>query len=56
MPKVDGIYNADYCRRPAGRGCLYRAGCNNYLAKPVAFAGVLKRLGLFISIVKVSKI
>ncbi|MDA8243196.1 MAG: response regulator [Elusimicrobia bacterium] len=37
----------------------YRAGCNNYLTKPVAFtrfAEIVKRLGLFISIVKVAKI
>lgn len=37
----------------------YRAGCNSYLTKPVAsarFAEVVKRLGLFIPIVKVSKI
>lgn len=37
----------------------YKAGCNNYLTKPVAFtpfAEVIKRLGLFISIVKVPKI
>ncbi len=37
----------------------YRAGCNNYLTKPVAFARfaeIVKRLGLFISIVKVAKI
>ncbi|MBI4351805.1 MAG: response regulator [Elusimicrobia bacterium] len=37
----------------------YAAGCNNYLTKPVAFsrfAEVIKRLGLFISIVKVTKL
>ncbi len=37
----------------------YRAGCNNYLTKPVAFAQfaeVVKRLGLFISIVKVARL
>ncbi len=37
----------------------YRAGCNNYLTKPVAFARfaeIVKRLGLFISIVKVARI
>lgn len=37
----------------------YRAGCNSYLTKPVAFAQfaeMVKRLGLFISIVKVAKI
>jgi len=35
-----------------------RAGCNNYPTKPVAFAQfaeVVKRLGLFISIVKVAR-
>ncbi len=37
----------------------YELGCNNYLVKPVEFerfAEVIKRLGLFIMIVKVSKI
>lgn len=37
----------------------YQAGCNNYLTKPVAFAqfaDVIKRLGLFISVVKVSRL
>ncbi len=36
----------------------YELGCNNYLVKPVEFekfAEVLKRLGLFLMIVKVSK-
>lgn len=34
----------------------YKAGCNNYLTKPVAFprfAEVIRRLGLFISVMKV---
>lgn len=37
----------------------YELGCNNYLVKPVAFekfAEVIKRLGLFIMIVKISKL
>lgn len=37
----------------------YKAGCNSYLTKPVAFsqfAEVIKRLGLFISVIKVSKL
>ncbi len=37
----------------------YELGCNNYLVKPVEFekfAEVIKRLGLFLMIVKVSKI
>jgi CheY-like chemotaxis protein len=37
----------------------YDLGCNNYLTKPVEFekfAEVIKRLGLFLMIVKVSKI
>jgi CheY-like chemotaxis protein len=37
----------------------YELGCNNYLTKPVEFekfAEVIKRLGLFLMIVKVSKI
>lgn len=36
----------------------YKAGCNNYLTKPVAFpqfADVIRRLGLFISVMKVVK-
>lgn len=36
----------------------YKAGCNNYLTKPVAFAHfaeVIRRLGLFISVMKVVK-
>lgn len=36
----------------------YKAGCNNYLVKPVGFAKfaeVIKRLGLFISVMKVAK-
>ncbi len=44
---------------PRDVDACYQAGCNNYLTKPAAFSGfsgVLKRLGLFISIVKVSKI
>jgi len=37
----------------------YELGCNNYLTKPVEFdkfAEVLKRLGLFLMIIKVSKV
>jgi CheY-like chemotaxis protein len=37
----------------------YELGCNNYLTKPVEFgkfAEVIKRLGLFLMIVKVSRI
>lgn len=37
----------------------YKAGCSSYLTKPVAFsqfAEVIKRLGLFISVVKVSEL
>lgn len=37
----------------------YALGCNSYLTKPVAFAEfseVVKRLGLFISVVKVTKL
>ena len=37
----------------------YELGCNNYLVKPVEFekfAEVIKRLGLFLTIVAVSKI
>ncbi len=37
----------------------YRLGCNNYLTKPVAFAAfseMVKRLGLFISVVRVGKL
>jgi len=37
----------------------YAAGCNNYLTKPVVFsqfAEVIRRLGLFISIVKVTNL
>ena len=37
----------------------YELGCNNYLIKPVEFekfAEVIKRLGLFLMIVKVSKL
>jgi len=37
----------------------YELGCNNYLTKPVEFdrfAEVIKRLGLFLSIVRVDKI
>lgn len=37
----------------------YELGCNNYLTKPVEFekfAEVIKRLGLFLMVVKVSKI
>ncbi len=44
---------------PRDVDACYGAGCNNYLTKPVAFARfaeVVKRLGLFISIVKVSNI
>lgn len=37
----------------------YELGCNNYLVKPVEFdrfAEVIKRLGLFLMVVKVSKL
>lgn len=37
----------------------YRLGCNNYLTKPVAFqhfSELIKRLGLFLSVVKVTKL
>lgn len=37
----------------------YKAGCNNYLTKPVdfeKFAEVIKRLGLFLLVVKVGKV
>lgn len=37
----------------------YELGCNNYLTKPVEFekfAEVIKRLGLFLMVIKVSKI
>jgi len=37
----------------------YDLGCNNYLVKPVQFeqfSEVIKRLGLFITIIKISKI
>lgn len=37
----------------------YKAGCSSYLTKPVAFsqfAEVIKRLGLFISIIKVPEL
>lgn len=43
---------------PMEIGRCYDLGCNNYLVKPVEFdkfAEVLKRLGLFLMIVKVSK-
>ncbi len=44
---------------PRDVDACYAAGCNNYLTKPVAFdrfAEVIRRLGLFISVVKVSKV
>lgn len=37
----------------------YRLGCNNYLTKPVAFqhfSEMIKRLGLFLSVVKVTSL
>jgi CheY-like chemotaxis protein len=42
---------------PREIGLCYELGCNNYLTKPVEFekfAEVIKRLGLFLMIVKVS--
>ncbi len=44
---------------PRDVDACYAAGCNNYLTKPVAFnrfAEVIRRLGLFISVVKVSRV
>ncbi|OHE78723.1 MAG: hypothetical protein A2107_13985 [Verrucomicrobia bacterium GWF2_62_7] len=44
---------------PKEIGLCYELGCNNYLTKPVEFekfAEVIKRLGLFLMIVKVGKI
>ncbi len=44
---------------PGEIGFCYELGCNNYLIKPVEFekfAEVIKRLGLFIMVVKVSEI
>jgi len=44
---------------PREISACYDLGCNNYLVKPVEFekfAEVIKRLGLFLMIVKVSKI
>lgn len=44
---------------PKEIGVCYELGCNNYLVKPVEFekfAEVIKRLGLFLMIVKVSKL
>lgn len=44
---------------PREIAACYELGCNNYLTKPIEFerfAEVIKRLGLFIMIVKVSKI
>ena len=44
---------------PREIGLCYELGCNNYLTKPVEFekfAEVIKRLGLFLMVVKVSKI
>ncbi len=44
---------------PREVGLCYELGCNNYLTKPVdfdKFAEVIKRLGLFLMIVKVSRI
>ena len=44
---------------PMEIGRCYELGCNNYLVKPVAFkkfTEVIKRLGLFLMIVKVGKI
>ncbi|HAT72084.1 MAG TPA: hypothetical protein DCS63_04640 [Elusimicrobia bacterium] len=44
---------------PAEISVCYDLGCNNYLTKPVEFekfAEVIRRLGLFLVIVKVSKL
>jgi CheY-like chemotaxis protein len=44
---------------PKEIGLCYELGCNNYLTKPVEFekfAEVIKRLGLFLMIVKVAKL
>ena len=44
---------------PKEIGRCYELGCNNYLIKPVEFekfAEVIKRLGLFLMVVKVSRI
>lgn len=44
---------------PKEISACYELGCNNYLTKPVEFdrfAEVIKRLGLFLSIVRVDKI
>ena len=44
---------------PREIGVCYELGCNNYLTKPVGFekfAEVIRRLGLFLMIVEVSKL